>query len=181
MLRVGMVAPAFRPRPPDLLLLLLCCVVPSCNSSNNLSDDKLAKLLRRLQEERRYELVEMSEKFESTQNRFLGDVKNSKALFLRMEQAAGLGNRLVALVSGYVWSFLSDRALVVEWVSYDQPIVHRSKEVSTMIDLVHFLSLPVKIELNQVLNNDKAWRVCSLSPFAFTFQRAADEGVCLGF
>mmetsp|Transcript_40067 Transcript_40067/g.125936 ORF Transcript_40067/g.125936 Transcript_40067/m.125936 type:complete len:374 (-) Transcript_40067:22-1143(-) len=115
-------------------------------------------LLRRLQEERRYELAEMSDKFESTQNRFLQDVKNSKALLLRMEQAAGLGNRLVALVSGYVWSFLSDRALVVEWVSYDQPIVHRSKEVSTMIDLGHFLSLPVKIELNQVLNNDKLMR-----------------------
>ncbi|EKX39511.1 hypothetical protein GUITHDRAFT_143494 [Guillardia theta CCMP2712] len=153
-----MVAPAFRPRPPDLLLLLLllCCVVPSCNSSNNLSDDKLAMLLRRLQEERRYELAEMSDKFESTQNRFLQDVKNSKALLLRMEQAAGLGNRLVALVSGYVWSFLSDRALVVEWVSYDQPIVHRSKEVSTMIDLGHFLSLPVKIELNQLMR-EFAW------------------------
>eukprot|EP00960_Hanusia_phi_P041828 755167-Hanusia_phi.AAC.2 len=164
---VRSVGTPFRARPPPLLLLLLLLLsyaVPSCVSSQNSSDDKLAKLLRRMQEERSPEMSELAMKFESTQNRFLRDVKNTKVLFLRMEQAAGLGNRLVALVSGFIWSLISDRALLVEWVSYDQPMVHRSKEVSTMIDLAHFLSLPAKLEVHQVLKNDKAMRVARCSP-----------------
>jgi hypothetical protein len=69
--------------------------------------------------------------------------------------ATGLGNRLVAIVSGFLLSVCTDRALLIDWEAYSDHRVHRSQEVSTMAPLDQFLRHDVAIESSVILSDAK--------------------------
>ena len=64
-----------------------------------------------------------------TQRVALSDPAHARFIYIRMNPAAGLGNRIVALVSGVLFAAATGRGFLVDWESYNQPREHRSKEV----------------------------------------------------
>lgn len=67
--------------------------------------------------------------FERRQAAALENMASARFVMARMNPGAGLGNRMVALVSAFVLSIATDRALLIEWESYAEPRTHRSLEV----------------------------------------------------
>ena len=90
--------------------------------------------------------------FSRRQKHAIGNLGSERFLFLHMNPAAGLGNRFVALVSGFYLSLVSRRALIVDWEAYDDQRTHRSKEISTMSPLDHFIDIPFPCDASAVLN-----------------------------
>lgn len=69
-----------------------------------------------------------------------------------MNPAAGLGNRLVALVSGFMLGIATDRAVLCAWEAYTDERVHRSKEVSTMASMSMFLRHDFPFDAGEALH-----------------------------
>ena len=67
---------------------------------------------------------------ERNQHAALSDLPRGRFVFVRMNPAAGLGNRLVAMVSGLFLAAATERGFLVDWEPYDEPRTHRSKEHS---------------------------------------------------
>ena len=95
---------------------------------------------------------------EKTQLMALADLPRARFIYIRMNPAAGLGNRLVAMVSGLMLAAATDRGFLVDWESYDEPRTHRSKEVSTMDPLEHFFSVPFPCDVSVLLATPESQR-----------------------
>ena len=97
-------------------------------------------------------------KVEATQREVLADLARSRVVFLRINPVAGLGNRLVAMVSALFVAAATERGLLVDWEAYDEPRTHRSKEVSTMASMQHFFDLPFDCDAAALLSTPEAQR-----------------------
>ena len=147
--------------PVLLLLAVACCMVP-CGAPR--VGDREQVVLDALRahagaRERPAEVGEALARIVATQRAALGDMQRARFLFLRMNAAAGLGNRLVAMVSGLMLAAATERALLIEWEEYSAPRVHRSKEVSTMVPMDVFFQLPFSCDAAAVLGTVELQRV----------------------
>ena len=95
---------------------------------------------------------------EQAQRAALEDPPRGRFVFVRMNPAAGLGNRLVAMVSALLLAAATERGLLVDWESYSEPRTHRSLEVSTMAPLEHFFDLPFACDASALLGTPQAQR-----------------------
>ena len=104
------------------------------------------------------EVSEALKNLQQTQRAALADLSRARFVYMRMNPAAGLGNRLVAMVSGLYMAAATGRGFLVDWESYDEPRTHRSKEVSTMAPMDHFFDLPFACDAAALLHTAQLQR-----------------------
>jgi hypothetical protein len=124
---------------PLVLLLAVSCArrtdeEQGAGQSTHRNSEAREQLLRTLEDnmERAEQSPEAAAAFRAFERRQAAALKNigsARFVMARMNPAAGLGNRMVALVSAFVLSIATDRALLIEWESYAEPRTHRSMEV----------------------------------------------------
>jgi hypothetical protein len=133
-------------RMPSLLLLLLALTnVRSSVLRDQVESEEREQLIMTLQAHmqrasRSPEAEATFKAFEQRQDAARRDLAGARFVMARMNPAAGLGNRMVALVSAFVLAVVTDRALIIEWEAYAEPRTHRSKEVATS-----FHNLPLHV------------------------------------
>ena len=93
---------------------------------------------------------------DQTQRSVLVDPPRGRFVFVRMNPAAGLGNRLVAMVSALLLAAATDRGFLVDWEAYSDPRTHRSREISTMAQLEHFFDLPFVCDASALLGTPQS-------------------------
>lgn len=112
-----------------LILLALCC--PLCTAPDPgpmLQEQAVLDILRAHSHAR--EQTSAAAALEQTQRAALADMPRARFVYVRMNPAAGLGNRLVAMVSGLLLAAATERGFLVDWEDYAEPLTHRSKEVA---------------------------------------------------
>mmetsp|Transcript_37296 Transcript_37296/g.88092 ORF Transcript_37296/g.88092 Transcript_37296/m.88092 type:complete len:415 (-) Transcript_37296:210-1454(-) len=124
------------------LLLVTHCRPQQAASAAHEVERKLLDFLREHGEHAaKLSAVEIIQNFERRQAALPSQLSSARALFFSTQSMAGLGNRMVALVSAFLMSVCTDRVLVVDWPDYDKPEIHRSSEVSTMLPMDRFFHL----------------------------------------
>ena len=125
------------------LIIALCCRLCAAPAPSAQEQTVLDMLRARAQARWAHtpEVSAAAAEMEKTQHAALADLTRERFVYVRMNPAAGLGNRLVAMVSGLLLARATERGFLLDWQEYKEPLTHRSKEVSSFLTRIHTSNL----------------------------------------